>query len=276
MGHVRKFRHKRPRAHSLRRHSGIRFNTSFVVAVIAAAAVGYFGFDPSPAGPSSPSVTSPSSALIGRASVIDGDTIEIQGERVRLNGIDAPESAQLCNDASGKSYRCGAVAAQALSAFLAKSSPTKCEYVERDQYGRFVGNCLRADGSSVAAWLVRNGHALDWRRYSNGAYAADQKTAAAAKVGLWAGTFQSPWEWRAEQSSIVEVPAPAMPIAPLTAMRKTGKCEIKGNISNKGERIYHTPGQKFYSRTRISESKGEHWFCSEAEARAAGWRRALR
>jgi endonuclease YncB( thermonuclease family) len=214
--------------------------------------------------------------LIGRASVIDGDTIEIQGERVRLNGIDAPESAQLCNDASGKSYRCGAVAAQALSAFLAKSSPTKCEYVERDQYGRFVGNCLRADGSSVAAWLVRNGHALDWRRYSNGAYAADQKTAAAAKVGLWAGTFQSPWEWRAEQSSIVEVPAPAMPIAPLTAMRKTGKCEIKGNISNKGERIYHTPGQKFYSRTRISESKGEHWFCSEAEARAAGWRRALR
>lgn len=276
MGQVRKFRHKRPRKHFHPRQRGIWFNTSFVAAIMVAAAAGYFGSDPKPAGPLSPSVTSSSKALVGRATVIDGDTIEIHGERVRLNGIDAPESPQLCDNASRKSYRCGAVVAQALSAFLAKSSPTRCEYVEHDRYGRFVGNCLRADGSSVAAWLVRNGHALDWPRYSDGAYAADQKAAAAAKVGLWAGTFQRPWEWRAERSSIVEVPAPAAPIAPLAAMPKAGKCDIKGNISNKGERIYHTPGQKFYSRTRISESKGERWFCSEAEARAAGWRRAMR
>ncbi|TIU00979.1 MAG: hypothetical protein E5W55_01625 [Mesorhizobium sp.] len=54
-------------------------------------------------------------------------------------------------------------------------------------------------------------------------------------------------------------------------------CNIKGNISyNTGERIYHVPGQEYYSATRINLLKGERWFCSEADARAAGWRRAKR
>ena len=51
-------------------------------------------------------------------------------------------------------------------------------------------------------------------------------------------------------------------------------CNIKGNINDRGEYIYHVPGQKYYSRTVISTSRGERWFCSEEEARAAGWRRA--
>lgn len=55
---------------------------------------------------------------------------------------------------------------------------------------------------------------------------------------------------------------------------RTWQCEIKGNISASGERIYHMPGQKYYSRTRISPSRGERWFCSEEEARATGWRRS--
>src|SRR5687768_6525455 len=82
--------------------------------------------------------------LVGRAAVIDGDTIEIQGERIRLNGIDAPESKQLCKNEKGEPYRCGAMAARALDEFLAASRPTRCEFVERDRYGRFVGNCSRA------------------------------------------------------------------------------------------------------------------------------------
>ena len=53
-------------------------------------------------------------------------------------------------------------------------------------------------------------------------------------------------------------------------------CPINGNIGNSGARIYHMPGGKYYSRTKISESKGERWFCSEDEARAAGWRRSKR
>lgn len=51
-------------------------------------------------------------------------------------------------------------------------------------------------------------------------------------------------------------------------------CNIKGNVNTQGERIYHVPGQKYYDETRISASHGERWFCSEEEARAAGWRRS--
>lgn len=203
--------------------------------------------------------------IVGRASVVDGDTIEIHGERIRFNGIDAPESNQLCRNAKDKNYRCGKVAADALAGFLAKSRPTKCEYVERDRYGRFVGDCYRADGQSVASWLVRQGHAMDWPRYSDGAYSAEQAAAELDRTGMWAGQFQPPWEWRTEQNSNVNTTAPAA---------ASGACAIKGNISRKGERIYHVPGQKYYHKTSISEGKGERWFCSEDEARAAGWRRS--
>jgi len=70
---------------------------------------------------------------------------------------------------------------------------------------------------------------------------------------------------------------PPAKIAPLmNASRNTATCKIKGNISSKGERIYHLPGQEHYARTKISTLKGERWFCSESEARATGWRFALR
>jgi endonuclease YncB( thermonuclease family) len=137
--------------------------------------------------------------IVGRATVIDGDTIEIHGERIRLNGIDAPESAQFCNDAQGKSYRCGAVAAKALDQFLAASNPTRCKFVDRDRYGRFVGDCYRQDASSVATFLVRSGLVLDWPRYSKSEYADEQEAAKAERLGLWAGKFIPPWEWRAKR-----------------------------------------------------------------------------
>jgi endonuclease YncB( thermonuclease family) len=214
--------------------------------------------------------SSRANSITGRASVIDGDTIEIAGQRVRLNGIDAPESTQNCNDASGRSYACGRQSANALSEFLAASRPVTCEFVEWDQYGRFVGNCTRADGSSVQEWLVRNGHALDWPRYSNGAFSGHEKSAKASKLGVWQGEFQKPWEWRAAQR---ESSAAAV-AGPVTSNAGRSACNIKGNISKKGERIYHVPGQKYYSETRITESKGERWFCSENEAQQAGWRRS--
>ncbi|WP_206438774.1 thermonuclease family protein [Mesorhizobium sp. M7D.F.Ca.US.005.01.1.1] len=136
-------------------------------------------------------------AIAGVASVIDGDTIEIHGQRIRFSGIDAPETAQQCDDAKGFRYQCGAKAAAALDGFLAASRPVTCDFVDWDRYGRFVGDCRRADGTSVAAWMVEHGQALDWPRYSHGAYAEQHAKAEAAKVGLWAGTFQAPWEWRA-------------------------------------------------------------------------------
>lgn len=212
--------------------------------------------------------------LEGRASVVDGDTIEIGGKRVRLNGIDAPESAQYCEDAKGFEYPCGRIAANELDKFLAASMPTKCTFVDLDQYGRFVGNCSRADGRSIAEWLVENGQALDWPRYSDGAFVAQQSVATKARRGLWQGRFQEPWVWRAENS--VTPAARTTTPSPSFTFVGSPSCNIKGNISAKGERVYHVPGQKFYSQTKISESKGERWFCSEGEAREAGWRKAKR
>lgn len=211
-------------------------------------------------------------SIAGVASVIDGDTIEIHGQRVRFNGIDAPESRQYCDDAKGFEYPCGRRSAEALDKFLAASKPVQCAFVTWDRYGRFVGNCTRADGIDVAAWMVEHGQALDWPKYSDGAYAAQQAKAQAAKLGLWVGNFQEPWEWRAQHSDDVQTPS-----TPSFALGSgNAGCNIKGNISADGERIYHVPGQKYYSVTIIYQAKGERWFCSEAEAVAAGWRRSKR
>jgi endonuclease YncB( thermonuclease family) len=213
----------------------------------------------------------PAQQLVGRASIIDGDTITIGAQHVRFNGIDAPESSQSCTDAGGAAYTCGHTAANALDKFLAASRPTRCVFVEWDQHDRFVGNCFRADGESVARWLVRSGYAMDWPRYSNGNYAKEQAAAWEARRGIWAGEVQPPWEWRAAQQ--VSVTETAVVDEPRVLL--SGGCKIKGNISpNTGERIYHMPGQKYYARTKINASKGERMFCSEDEARQAGWRRS--
>jgi endonuclease YncB( thermonuclease family) len=259
---------------------GVRWPIAF--AILAAGAAGYaasdlisgdaFGFDSRQQQISTASAT----ILVGKASVIDGDTIEIHGERVRFNGVDAPESSQTCDDREGKTYRCGARAANALDEFLSGSSPTRCEFVERDRYGRFVGDCFRADGTSVQAAVVRSGWAMDWPRYSKGAYAGQQEAAKAEGIGIWAGPFQPPWEWRAAKRGAKQAPIGKAPLVGVAANSNPRACEIKGNINSKGERIYHLPGQTHYGRTKISQSKGERWFCSEAEARAAGWRAARR
>nr|WP_246684426.1 thermonuclease family protein [Mesorhizobium sp. M5C.F.Ca.ET.164.01.1.1] len=130
--------------------------------------------------------------------MIDGDTVEIAGQRIRFNGIDAPEGRQYCDDAKGFEYPCGRRAAAALDTFLAASRPLHCTFVDRDRYGRLVGDCERADGRGVQQWLVEQGLALDWPKYSSGIYASQQAAAKAAKRGIWAGTFQEPWDWRAE------------------------------------------------------------------------------
>ncbi|MDX1486240.1 MAG: thermonuclease family protein [Alphaproteobacteria bacterium] len=204
-----------------------------------------------------PAVAEP---IAGRASVIDGDTLEIRGIRIRLHGIDAPESGQMCIAAS-KRYRCGQRAALALTDKIGPST-ISCQPKDRDRYGRVVAVC-RARGEDLNAWMVAQGWALAYRRFS-GAYVGEEREAKRAKIGVWQGQFVAPWEWRRGKRLA-------------TSNRpEQGRCVIKGNISRRGERIYHVPGGQYYSRTRINTAKGERWFCSEAEARAAGWRRSLR
>ena len=136
-------------------------------------------------------------AIIGRASVIDGDTLEIHGQRIRLWGVDAPESRQTCTR-GGATYRCGTEAANALDARIA-SRPVSCvPYGRPDRYLRVVAIC-RVGGQDLAAWMVDRGHALDFPRYSRGAFARQQGRAQDYRRGVWAGEFQRPWEWRAER-----------------------------------------------------------------------------
>ena len=121
-----------------------------------------------------PSGTALSDALIGHASVIDGDTLEIHGTRIRLWGIDAPESSQLCRGDDSLQYRCGAKAANGLDAFIA--GRVSCLPISLDRYGRTVATCL-VDGTDLGDWLVRNGLALDWPQYSKRKYDAAQRDA---------------------------------------------------------------------------------------------------
>ena len=133
--------------------------------------------------------------LTGQASIIDGDTLEIHGARIRLWGIDAPESSQLCRGEDSIQYRCGAKAANNLDWFLNKR-PVDCAPVSLDQYRRTVATCS-VDGIDLADWLVRNGFALDWPQYSKGKYDKAQRDADHAGRGIWAGSYVAPWLFRA-------------------------------------------------------------------------------
>ncbi len=139
--------------------------------------------------------TTPAAAadFTGRASVMDGDTIEIHGQRIRLHGIDAPEVRQLCQK-DGKDWRCGQAAALALSDWLGAATVT-CRQTDVDRYKRVVARCAK-DGRDVADYLVSEGWALDWPRYSRGEYGAAQEAAKRAGKGVWAAEFVVPWEWR--------------------------------------------------------------------------------
>ncbi|MCJ2135607.1 thermonuclease family protein [Methylobacterium sp. J-026] len=205
--------------------------------------------------------------ITGRASVTDGDTVVIRDVRIRLHGIDAPESAQSCNDAAGKSYRCGQRAAFALADWIGEA-PITCEPRDTDRYGRTVAVC-RKGGEDLNAWMVREGHAIAYRRYSSD-YVLLETEARAAKRGIWAGAFDEPAEWRrGKRAAGLENPPSTKAETQAPAMRG---CAIKGNINRRGDHIYHVPGSRFYDRTVIDEASGERMFCSEAEAQAAGWR----
>lgn len=191
--------------------------------------------------------------------VVDGDTFWVGDEKIRLFGIDAPEAGQTCTDAVGATWDCSSWATERLSAVLG-AGQLRCRGDDRDRYGRLLATCSVA-GRDVGESLVSDGAVRAFRRFSS-RYVAAEEAARAAGRGIWAGASQAPWDYRATASSNAQSGAPA-------------GCRIKGNISDNG-RIYHMPGQENYARTRISLTRGERWFCSEAEARAAGWRKAGR
>lgn len=236
--------------------------------------------------------------------VTDGDTVRVRlGSgpiSVRLHAVDAPELGQPW----------GREARDRLARRLPAGRAVQLEVTDQsDSYGRVVARIL-ADGEDLNAWMVRTGHAFVYRQYAE---AADrdlcrlEHEAREAGRGLWGlppSRRVAPWEWRRNRRGTpraytdwsretvancranfrrtpdrmtlpyggATLPS-ALSASPAPAETRRPGCDIKGNISGNG-RIYHLPGGAHYARTRIDESRGERWFCSEAEARAAGWRPA--
>jgi endonuclease YncB( thermonuclease family) len=224
--------------------------------------------------------------LVGRVTeVTDGDTIHVALASgpiiVRLHAIDTPERAQPW----------GRQATAALKRRLRKGTEVSVVPIEQDQYDRLVAVVYHGN-ENVNAWMVQQGHAWAYRQYLDDAqYCAWEQQARASGLGVWSlpSTRRiAPWDFRKaerEQTQIVmgsTVETEAACVAamndrgrvtntPLEQPKPDGQCRIKGNISDSG-RIYHVPGSDTYERVGIDTSKGERWFCTEEEARKAGWR----
>jgi len=137
------------------------------------------------------------SPLIGRARVVDGDTIDIAGTRIRLEDIDAPEANQTCIDVRGQPWPCGRTATDELRAHI-NGHELNCQPSGFDRYRRVVAVCSLPDGSDVNAWMVRQGWALTSGYFRT--YGAEEAEAEFAKRGIWAGRFMPPAQWRRQQT----------------------------------------------------------------------------
>ncbi len=206
----------------------------------------------------------------GKAEVIDGDSLRVAGTEVRLFGVDAPEYSQTCFD-NGAAVPCGAMAKDALEGLIG-GGVLVCVSHDSDAYGRAVARC-RTSGVDVGDALVSSGWATAFRRYSD-EYVAAEARARASRAGIWQWDFQSPEDFRASQHVPAQQPPRARAAAPATTaprrFEKDGMCLIKGNHSRRGDWIYHLPGMPYYDDTRA-----EAYFCTEAQAQAAGYRRAI-
>jgi len=199
-------------------------------------------------------VTTTAAELSGRVvRVADGDTFTLltsdsQQIKIRLAEIDAPESGQPYGNKSK----------QALSSLLV-GKDIRVVVQTIDRYGRTVGRPY-IGSLDVCEEMIRLGAAWVYRQYVIDDSLFDVESEAKnARRGVW-GLSESqnmaPWEWRRSGGN---ESAPE-------------GCLIKGNINSKGDKIYHVPGRSSYGGTKINEAKGERWFCSEDEAKAAGWR----
>ncbi len=204
--------------------------------------------------------------ITGAARVIDADTLEIAGQRIRLGGIDAPEMSEYCVDTQGKRWRCGVWATEAARDMIGQRV-LRCVDLGQRSYDRIVGRCY-LDGRDLGVKLIEAGAARPCLRFARGQgrerdYIAAERVGLAAGAGIYGGPLNP-----VAGFCKVDRPRQVAQIVP------SGDCVIKGNVSANG-RIYHMPGQRDYDRVTMRGAE-TRWFCSEAEARAAGWRRARR
>jgi endonuclease YncB( thermonuclease family) len=217
--------------------------------------------------------------ISGVPQIVDGDTVWIGTTKIRLAGIDAPESDQICVRSDGEAWKCGITSRDEL-AKLAGGQVWTCYTTGIDRYRRTLARC-EVGGEDIQRWMVRNGWALSFVRYSH-TYDADEVDAKAARAGVWAGAFIAPWDWRRRNSRTAILGTTAVPtnaqvslISPELAREPVSQgCSIKGNLNRRGECIFHLPGSRYYNLVKMDLGKGKRWFCTPAEAEAAGCRAA--
>ena len=142
------------------------------------------------------------SGYSGSVKVIDGDTIELGGEKIRLHGIDAPEIKQVCRNKHDSPYMCGIIAKNYLIDLIRRRGVNEqkkvyCYYSERDKYKRIIGKCFIGADSRyhINLSMVRTGNAVAYTKYSKD-YLVDQDNAKIMGAGIWQGKFDLPEEWR--------------------------------------------------------------------------------
>ncbi len=147
----------------------------------------------------------------GRSIVVrDGDTLRIGDTDVRLDGIDAPEYAQICKDGTGKDWPCGRIARTALAGLVAGHIIT-CEARARDEYSRIVAICRDERGNDLAAAMAAQGLAISPGWFGDGPYGGEANAAKSARRGIWAGRFDLPADWRASHPRSAAPPLPRPP-----------------------------------------------------------------
>ena len=139
--------------------------------------------------------------ISGIATVTDGDTLRINEKKIRLLGIDAPEKQQQCRKAwlsisfltFNKQYDCGEISTNKLKKKINNKS-IKCKWTEKDRYKRLIAECYEGK-TNINAWMVQNGYAVAYRKYST-KFIGQENIARKEKLGIWAGSFEMPWEYR--------------------------------------------------------------------------------
>jgi endonuclease YncB( thermonuclease family) len=134
----------------------------------------------------------------GYVHVIDGDTLRADGERIRLVGIDAPELSQTCFDAQKREWSCGRAARARLIALISHEQ-VACIPQGRDRYGRTLATCSAGHVADLGEALVRDGYAVDYRRFTDQYLTVEQEARDAGR-GIWRGTFERPELWRHRRS----------------------------------------------------------------------------
>ena len=209
----------------------------------------------------SPPVALDAAAGAAEITVVDGDTLEVDGRIFELEGIDAPELGQICLNGEDE-WKCGLEAALTLRKVISLN-PVACQPVDAAA-AVLTGRCLVNETDDLARIQVEAGYAVAIPELELGYQEAEAK-ARLASLGLWRGPFELPWEWRRRTEAELSGPAAV-----------AERCMVKGMINEAGDKVYYVPSDPEYREQIVDRARGERLFCSDDQARVEGWSRTPR